>query len=118
MSNVSPPAPSPSPLPAAAAAAAAPGVGALLLHVALFVLSGPSLILLQKYVLGDLTFEYPITIVTCGSFARWGLILGLVHSGAVPLGAHKDLTFMQWTTGRGLHSFTSQLNLSALYGIL
>ena len=38
--------PSPSPPPAP------PGFGALLLHVALFVLSGPSLILLQKYVLG------------------------------------------------------------------
>jgi len=22
-----------------------------------------------------------------------------VHAGAVPLGKHKDLTFMQWTTG-------------------
>ena len=74
----------------------ASGFGPLLLYVALFILSGPSLILLQKYVLGVLYFEYPIAIVAVGNFVRWALILVLVHTGIVDLGAHKDLTFVVW----------------------
>ena len=71
----------------------------LIVHVSLFMLSGPTLILLQKYVLGNLVFEYPIFIVTMSTFSRWFLILGLVHTGTVRLGAHRDLTFMEWTKG-------------------
>jgi hypothetical protein len=73
--------------------------GELIVHVSLFMLSGPTLILLQKYVLGNLVFEYPIFIVTMSTFSRWFLILGLVHTGTVKLGAHRDLTFMEWTKG-------------------
>ena len=46
------------------------GFGELMVHVALFMLSGPTLILLQKYVLGILNFEYPIFIVTLAALAQ------------------------------------------------
>ena len=69
------------------------------MHVSLFMLSGPTLILLQKYVLGILNFEYPIFIVTLAAVSRWILVLLLVHTGTIKLGAHKDLTFMEWTRG-------------------
>ena len=75
------------------------GFGELMVHVALFILSGPTLILLQKYVLGILNFEYPIFIVTLAAVSRWILVLLLVHTGTIKLGAHKDLTFMEWTRG-------------------
>lgn len=75
------------------------GFGELMVHVALFMLSGPTLILLQKYVLGILNFEYPIFIVTLAAAARWLLILTLVHTGVLKLGAHRDLTFVEWTRG-------------------
>ena len=73
------------------------GFGELMVHVALFMLSGPTLILLQKYVLGILNFEYPIFIVTLAALARWLLILTLVHTGVLKLGKHGDMTFLQWT---------------------
>jgi hypothetical protein len=69
---------------AAAAHDAYAGFGPLLVHVALFVLTGPTLILLQKYVLDTLYFEFPIAIVTGGTFARWLLVLGLVKSSRIP----------------------------------
>lgn len=75
------------------------GLGALLLHVTLFMLAGPTLILLQKYVLGTLYFEYPIAIVAVGTAARWILVLVLVHTGAIALGEHEDMTFIEWTQG-------------------
>ena len=75
------------------------GFGELMVHVALFMLSGPTLILLQKYVLGILNFEYPIFIVTLAALARWLLILTLVHIGVLKLGEHGDMTFLQWTRG-------------------
>ena len=75
------------------------GFGELMVHVALFMLSGPTLILLQKYVLGILNFEYPIFIVTLAALARWLLILTLVHTGVLKLGKHGDMTFLQWTRG-------------------
>ena len=71
----------------------------LLIHVALFMLSGPTLILLQKYVLGVLDFEYPIFIVTLAAVSRWAVVLGLVHSGIIQLGDHADLSFVEWTRG-------------------
>ena len=57
------------------------GFSELLVHVALFMLSGPTLILLQKYVLGVLDFEYPIFIVTLAAVTRWAVVLTLVHTG-------------------------------------
>lgn len=71
----------------------------LLIHVALFMLSGPTLIMLQKYVLGVLDFEYPIFIVTLAAVSRWAVVLGLVHSGIIQLGDHADLSFVEWTRG-------------------
>ena len=75
------------------------GFGELLVHVALFMLSGPTLILLQKYVLGVLDFEYPIFIVTLAAVTRWAVVLILVHTGMIQLGAHADLSFVEWTRG-------------------
>ena len=75
------------------------GFGELLVHVALFMLSGPTLILLQKYVLGVLDFEYPIFIVTLAAVTRWAVVLTLVHTGVIRLGAHADLSFVEWTRG-------------------
>jgi hypothetical protein len=75
------------------------GFSELLVHVALFMLSGPTLILLQKYVLGVLDFEYPIFIVTLAAVTRWAVVLTLVHSGVIELGAHADLSFVEWTRG-------------------
>lgn len=75
------------------------GFGELLLHVAVFMVSGPALIMLQKYVLDIMYFEYPISIVAVGTLARWLLVLVLVHTGVVKLGTYKDMTFVQWTQG-------------------
>jgi hypothetical protein len=75
------------------------GFSELLVHVALFMLSGPTLILLQKYVLGVLDFEYPIFIVTLAAVTRWAVVLTLVHTGVIRLGAHADLSFVEWTRG-------------------
>jgi hypothetical protein len=60
------------------------GFGELLLHVSLFMLSGPALILLQKYVLDIVSFEYPIAIVMVGTVARWLLVLVLVGLHRTP----------------------------------
>lgn len=67
------------------------------LHIGVFLLSGPALILLHKYVLDVLVFEFPIFIVATGSIARWILVMVLVHTGAVKLGKHENMSFMQWT---------------------
>ena len=75
------------------------GFGELLVHVAVFMLSGPALIMLQKYVLDIMTFEYPISIVAVGTVARWILMLVLVHTGLVSLGNYKNMTFVDWTQG-------------------
>ena len=69
------------------------------LHIGVFLLSGPALILLHKYVLDVLVFEFPIFIVATGSIARWLLVLVLVHTGMVKLGKHEHMTFTQWTQG-------------------
>ena len=75
------------------------GFSELLTFVALFMLSGPTLILLQKYVLGAMGFEFPIFIVTLAAVSRWVFVLTLVHTGVIKLGAHADLSFVEWTRG-------------------
>ena len=59
-----------------------------LIQVAAFMISGPVLILLSKYVILSYDFPFPMWIFTFGTATRWVVTLLLVHSGTVQLSSH------------------------------
>ena len=77
------------------------GFTGLFVYVTLFMLAGPSLILLQKYIIGEdgLSYEYPIFLVTITTVARLIIMLVAVHTGIIELGAHREMTFTEWVHG-------------------
>ena len=78
---------------------ASPGGGSLLMAVfygIAYLTAASTIILLNKHVLSVTPFHYPIALASLGVLFGWVASVVLVHTGAISLEKHKDITLSAW----------------------
>ena len=78
---------------------ASPGGGSLLMAVfygIAYLTAASTIILLNKHVLSVTPFHYPIALASLGVLFGWVASVILVHTGAISLEKHKDITLSSW----------------------
>lgn len=82
-----------------AAGNVSPGGGNLLMAVfygIAYLTAASTIILLNKHVLSVTPFHYPIALASLGVLFGWVASVVLVHTGAISLEKHKDITLSAW----------------------